>query len=415
MNVVNKKKSYSNLAIADTLKREPLRGADRAFFTALVYGTTERKLTLDYELSLYLKQPLKKLHPKVYTALLLGSFQILFMDRVPAPAAINESVKLVQANGAGFAGGLVNAVLRRVSEHGLVLPDETDTVRYKSVLWSCPEYLVRLWTESYGEENADGIMKASLGAPPLVVRVNTTRTTAQDLTETLAKEGVQAVPHKLADNALVLSGSPNLEALPSFRNGLFHVQDAASQVCCARVAPQPGETVFDLCAAPGGKSFTLAEIMNNTGTVRSFDLYEQRTELIRKGAEKLGLTCIEPAVNDAEKADTSLGKADRVLCDVPCSGLGVIGRKPEIRYKTAASIDNLPPLQYLILCNSIQYLKPNGTLVYSTCSLNPAENDDVCKKFLACHEEFTQVSRETLMPHKDDCDGFFISVFKKTC
>ena len=407
-------KSYSNIAVAGTLRDHSLKGADKAFFTALVYGVTERRLTLDYNLSLYLKQPLKKLNPKAYTALLLGAYQLLFMERVPDHAAINESVKLVKKNGAAFAASLVNAVLHRVAEHGLQLPDkDADPLQYRSVRWSCPAWLVTLFTEAYGEENADGILEASLGAPDLVVRVNTVKTTVEELTERLKEEGIAAVPHELVPDALILTGAEDLTELPSFAEGLCHVQDAASQLCCARLDPQPGDTVYDLCAAPGGKTFTLAERMGNEGTVCAFDLYPQRVGLIAAGAARLGLSIVEARTGNAEEFDPSLAPADRILCDVPCSGLGVLSRKPEIRYKEAQSIDILPELQYHILYNSMRYLKPGGTLVYSTCSLNPAENEQVCKRLSETLPEAKLCSMETLLPHVHHCDGFFIAVFRK--
>ena len=401
------------VVLAGALKNNSLEGADKAFFTSLVYGTVERKISLDYNLSLYLKQPLKKLHPKVYTALLLGAYQILFMDRIPDHAAINESVKLVKKNGASFGAKLVNAVLHKVAANGMCLPEPEGSTPYRSILYSCPEDLVELWTKSYGAENADGIMAASLGASPVVIRVNTVKTTAEELAKQLEERGIKSEPHPIAEDSLVLEGGASLENMDLFHSGLFHVQDASSQLCIKRLDPQPGETVFDVCAAPGGKSFTIAERMQDRGTVKSFDLYEHRTNLIKSGAERLGLSCITAETGNAEEYEPSLGLADRVLCDVPCAGLGVIGRKPEIRYKSADSVDNLPPLQYRIFCNSIRYLRVGGTIVYSTCSLNPAENEEVVNKFLKEHSDFELVSMETLLPHITHTDGFFISVLKK--
>ena len=417
---IEKDKAFSNLIVDSALSNNGLSGADKAFFTALVYGTTERLITLDYNLSLYLKQPLKKLKPQVLCILRMGAYQILFMDKIPDRAAINESVNLTKSNGAGFASGLCNAVLRKVSTNGLKLPElgnnpsEDEKLAFYSVKYSCPLELVKLFMDSYGEENAVGIMEHSLGAQPVTVRVNTTRCTAGELVERFATEGIVAKPHMTVENALCLENVGSIEQLDTYKEGLFHVQDASSQMCCAALGVQPGETVFDVCAAPGGKSFTLAELMGNEGVMRAFDLHDHRVKLISSGAKRLGLQIVDAQVGNAEQYNADLGLADRVLCDVPCAGLGIIGRKPEIRYKSFENIDNLPCLQYNILTNASRYLKVNGTLVYSTCSLNPAENDEVVSKFVNEHPEFRLLSSKTVMPHLNDSDGFFIAVLTRT-
>lgn len=408
-----REKSYSNLAVSGTLQQNSLPEEERAFFTALVYGTVERKITLDYQLSQYLKQPLRKLNPKVYTVLLLGAYQILFLDKIPDHAAVNESVKLVKKNGASFASGLVNAVLHKIAAKGLVLPPEQDHKLYLSVKYSCPQELISLWIRSYGEEAALGILEYSLGASPLVIRVNTLKTTTEELSVLLKQQGISSEPHPLVGDSLVLSDAPALESLSLFREGYFHVQDASSQLCCETLGAQPGEVVYDVCAAPGGKSFTIAERMEDQGTVCSYDLYPQRARLISEGARRLGIHCITAQQGDASAFDPARDLADKVLCDVPCSGLGIIGRKPEIRYKTGSEIDNLPGMQYDILCISARYCRPGGRLVYSTCSLNPAENEDVVSRFLRDHSEYRLLSEQTLFPGTHHCDGFFIALLER--
>lgn len=417
--------SYSNLSIAGALRSNDLSGADKSFYTTLVYGVLERKVTLDYVLSLYLKQPLRKLDPKVYTALLLGAYQVLFLDRVPDHAAINETVKLVKKNGAAYSAGLCNAVLRKVSDGGLKLPELSsepagdtrsltdEEARYYSVKYAVPEPLLNLWVSSYGLAAAEGILEDALGPRSLTVRVNTTRTTAEELIARLAEVGVLAAPHGKVENALVLNEPGSLSALPSFREGLFHVQDAASQLCCQNLDAKPGQVVFDLCAAPGGKSCTIAEYLENTGTVRAFDLHEHRVGLIRENASRLGLSCVEAAVGDATVFDPEIGLADRVLCDVPCAGYGDIGRKPEIRFRDPAFVDDLPPLQYNILNNAVRYIRAGGRLVYSTCSLNPAENEAVVERFLKEHPDCTLLFQKTYFPQEYQCDGFFNAVIEK--
>ena len=410
---LQKHQSYSNLSIAGALGSHDLSGADKSFFTTLVYGVLERKITLDYNLSQYLKQPLKKLNPKVYTLLLLGAYQVLFLEKVPDHAAINETVKLTRKNGVGFASGLCNAVLRNVARGGLRLPKEDGSLHYYSVKYSVPESLVDLWVSSYGPEKALGALEDALGPRPLTVRVNTTKTTREELRERLQAEGVTSVPHEFADNALILEEAGDLSALPSFQEGLFHVQDAASQLCCENLAVGPGMRVYDLCAAPGGKSCTLAEIMGNEGEVKAFDLYEKRVALIRENAERLGLSIVDASVGDATEFSSELPLADRVLCDVPCAGFGDIGRKPEIRFKDPGFVDNLPALQYDILNNAEHYLAPGGRLVYSTCSLNPAENEAVVSRFLKEHADYHLLLEKTYFPQDYHCDGFYNAVLEK--
>ena len=418
--------AYSNLALSAVLDGETLTATDSAFASALVYTTLERQITIDDELSLYLRQPIKKLRPEVCTALRMGAAQILFMDKVPASAAVNESVRLVRQNkNTVYAAGLVNAVLRKVASGGLRLPD-TDDDFARSVRYACPEWLVSLWTRAYGRSDADAIMADALGDAPTYVRVNTLKTTADALCETLRLAGVQAQRVPTLPDALLLTKCGAPERLQAFADGLFHVQDAASQYCCEALDVQPGQTVYDVCAAPGGKSFTLAEMMRGTGSLTAFDLYPQRVRLIESGARRLDIRNLRTAVHDAAETDTSRPPADRVLCDVPCAGLGVIGKKPEIRFKSSQEIDKLHELQYNILCISSAYLKKGGRLVYSTCSLNPQENEEVCRRFLHEHPSFCTVpilpdvdkrvqdNMTTLLPHRSRSDGFFITAMLKT-
>ena len=420
--------AYSNLIVDSLLKENSdLDERDRAFVCNLVYGTLDRLILIDYNLGLYLNQPVRKLKPELHTILRMGTYQLLFMDKVPSRAAVNESVNLAKVNKSSFAASLVNAVLRRVADNGIRLPDTSETnPDYLAIKYSCPEWLISLWIESYGYDNAVALAEKALEAPPVVIRVNTTKITPDELIWKLAEEGVISEKTDIASDALIISNTGSVDELEAYKQGYFHAQDLASQLCCAALDPQEGETVFDLCSAPGGKAFTIAERMNNTGVVRAFDIYQSRVELIKNGATRLGLSNVFSYLSDASIFNEIYGLADRVLCDVPCSGLGIIRRKPEIRFKNRSDIDNLPELQYRILCNATRYLKQGGRLVYSTCTLNPAENSDVCNRFLSEHPEFTAVevlpdvprfSTEekflTLMPHINSTDGFFIAVFEK--
>ena len=418
---LQKNGGYSNLLLENSPLMGEFDARDRAFISALVYGVIERQLTLDYQLSLYLTKPLKKLQPQALCLLRLGAYQIMFADKVPESAAVNETVSLAKAN-CRYAAGLINAVLRKITQNGLVLPQDTDKAEYLSVRYSCPVPLVERWLTDYGEEDTIGILESSLQPVGLTVRVNTTKTTTPALKAVLEAQGVSCETTAVPD-ALILSQLPcPVDRLQAFQDGLFHVQDKASMLCALALQAQPGQTVFDLCAAPGGKSFTIAELMQNEGRVCAFDLYEKRVGLIRSGAERLGLTCLKAAVGDAAVYNETVGQADRVLCDVPCSGLGVMRQKPEVKYKDLASLDTLPALQAQILANGARYLKDDGRLVYSTCALDKRENEAVCTAFLKEHPDFTAVPPLpdvsdspflTLMPHRFHCDGFFIAAFQK--
>ena len=375
--------AYSNLTLDAALRRNELPARDAALVSALVYGVEERLYTIDYQLSLYLKQPLKKLKPEVLAALRLGVCQLLFMERIPSSAAVCESVSLVKQNGCAFAAG---------------------------------------------RENTLSILEACMAPAPLTVRVNTLQTTAEKLTVLLRQDHVAAHAAADVEDALVLDRAGAIERTKAYQDGLFHVQDISSQLCCKALDAQPGETVFDLCAAPGGKSFTVAERMRGEGSVCSFDLYPSRTALIEQGAARLGITSVYPAVADASCYNEAYGKADRVLCDVPCSGFGIVRRKPEIRYKPQGEVDKLPDLQYLILRNAARYVKKGGRLVYSTCTLNPEENEAVCLRFLQENASFRPVAPDlpeqlnarkddngffTLFPEAGGRDGFYIAVFQE--
>ena len=361
--------------------------------------------------------------PEVLTVLRMGTYQILFMDKVHSGAAVNESVKLVKANKCEFAAGLVNAVLRKISQNDLEADgDLTETQKF-SVDYSVPEELVKFMIHHYGKENAESFFKASLQPKEITVRVNTLKTTAEKLKKLLRDERVNVFDTYLPD-ALRIESDRAVYNLDCFKNGLFHVEDLSSQLCVEALELFDGASAVDVCAAPGGKSFTAAEYMNNNGVLYSCDVYEQRTELIKQGAQRLGIENIVPLVNDATVFNGNLPEADRVLCDVPCSGLGIIGKKPEIKYKRLDDTKSLLPIQMQILKTSSKYVKHGGRLVYSTCSVNPNENRRICDRFLEENPEFGSVKvlpriertvdegdYLTLFPHKNNCDGFFIAAF----
>ena len=409
---IERDKAYSNIAVDAVLKNNDVVSAP--FVCQIVYGVIERKITLDYILSQFLTQPLKKLNPQVLTILRMGVYQIKFMDKVPDSAAVNESVKLVKKVKCAFASGLVNSVLRKVSANEIKYPESDNKIFDLSIKYSCPEELVKHYINDYGFEDTEEFLKDSLGNAPIFLRVNTLKTTTDELIKLLLSENINVLKCEDIDNALMLTDGGAVFKTKAYSDGLFHVQDKASQICISKLDPKPNEIVFDMCASPGGKTFTMAEMMNNKGSIYSFDLYEHRVKLIADGAKRLGIDIVNANVGDASKFNDMLPRADKILCDVPCSGLGVIRRKPEIRYKDLEFVDNLCELQYNILNCSAKYLQQNGVLVYSTCSLNKKENEDICDKFLAENNEFEKVEDYiTLWPHKNGTDGFFIAKFKK--
>lgn len=429
---VEKEKSYSNLLLDARLKEENYNGQDAAFLTTLVYGVLENLICLDFFISHFAKRSASKMQSKILSILRIGAYQLIFLDRVPASAAVAEAVKLAKNCGASFASGFVNAVLRQIARNldNLPYPDKkSDLKRYLHVRYSCPHWLLDKWINEYGIENAEGILMGLEERPKAVLRVNTIKTTAEELKKLLEQDGILISAPDFSKDALIASKLPDLRHNKAFSNGLFTVQNTASQICCAAAGAKPGDTVIDMCAAPGGKSFTLAFIMQNRGSILSLELYKNRLGLIKEGAGRLNIDIIKTAQNDASKHNDSLSFADLILCDVPCSGLGVIGRKPEIRYKDPHEFDELPNLQYCILCEGASHVKLGGTLVYSTCTLSRAENDEVAYRFLKEHPEFSQVKLDamplvkdcindgdtgvTLFPHIVGSDGFYICVMKK--
>lgn len=420
--------SYSNLMLNAILQAEKPSPQEKQFATALFYGVLERKLTLDYQISRYLKKKVENLDDEVLIALELGFYQLCFLDGVPQSAAVNESVKLIKNSRKKSAFGFVNAVLRSFQRDGcrMVLP-EGDSRRRLSVETSIPEEILQRWEKDFSPEKAEAIAKACLGRPPLHLRVNPLLSSPEQAMELLAAEGVKTTVHPLIPNCLEAFHTGSISEKAAFQKGFVSVQDSASQLCALAVGAKPGERIFDLCAAPGSKSFVMAQEMQNQGEILSFDLYPARIALIWEGAKRLGITCIRAEVGDAREFRSEHGLADRVLCDVPCSGLGIIRRKPEIRWKGAEELDALPSLQKEILANAARYVKPGGILVYSTCSIAKAENEEVTSWFLDQYPEFQpEVFPETvaavigenrwqatLTPDEGNFDGFYIARMRR--
>ena len=423
--------AYSNLALNNAIRESRLSGVDSAFVSALVYGALERQITLDYVIKQYSKIPLRKIEIKTKIILRMGLYQLLFMDKVPESAAVNESVNLAKKQRLQKSSGFINGILRSVTRANppYTLPDEKDKIYRLSIEYSVPQDLVRLWFNSYGELNAEELLKSLSGRPPLFIRVNTLKTDRAALKAELESEGVICEDVPANENALSLSRTGSLERLSAYKNGLFHVQDLSSQLCVGFLSPMQGDIMLDICSAPGGKAFTAAQYMKNRGKLYAFDLFDHKLKLIQNGARRLGISIIMTGKRDGATG-MPLPLADKILCDVPCSGLGILSRKPEIRAKKDLIPEGLPELQYKIFCRSAQSLACGGTLVYSTCQLNPAENGENVRRFLAEHPDFhgktlslpegvSHAIEEndyelTLMPHTAGTDGFYFAALTKS-
>lgn len=410
--------SYSNLQLDSGLKNSDLDDRGKKLCSAIYYGVIERKLTLDHIIGGLSSRPIDKLDSIVLNILRCGVYQTMYMDSVPDNAAVNESVTLAKKFRKASASGMVNAVLRSFIRGGKEIKLPKEAVKAASVKYSAPVELVKSLTDDYGREAAECFLAASLEKSVTYLRRNPIRCTEEEFLAALS--GIKA--EKLAD-CCYTAESGDVTATEAFKKGYFHVQGLASQLCCQALAPVEEDRVLDICAAPGGKTFTMAELMNGRGEIYAFDLHEKRAELIRRGAERLGLTNIKAAARDAAKFDPDMPEFTKILCDVPCSGLGVIGSKPEIKYKSIADFTGLPDIQYKIVRNALNYLKAGGTLVYSTCTVRRAENEEVCERLLRdCSEleaaELPQLMGEsfgtmaTLMPPKFG-SGFFIAKFRK--
>lgn len=414
--------SYSNIQLSSALSSSDMEPRDKKLCSALYYGVIERKLTLDHIIGEHSSRSLAKLDDSVLNILRCGLFQILYMDGIPDNAAVNESVNLAKAMKKTSASGMINAVLRNFIRREKEIKLPSDEIQRASVKYSAPPELVTALIGDYGQEYAENLLEAALGRPDITVRRNPLKCTEEEFMTAL--EGISAERSEILDCCYHLDcGDP--AGLNAFRTGFFHVQDLSSQLCCAALAPTENDLVLDICAAPGGKTFTMAEMMQGKGQIFAFDLHEKRVKLIRDGAERLGLTNITAGAGDASRFDPELPEFTKILCDVPCSGIGVIGRKPEIKYKNISDFSGLPDIQYAIADNAVRYLASGGELIYSTCTLRKAENDQVCDRLLKAHPELEPCvlggilgekfgSRASIFPMHFGSDGFFIAKFRKS-
>jgi len=427
---VERTRAYADLALHAALAQSPLVGPDRALATELVYGTLRWRGRLDYLLSKILDRELEKLEPVVVAGLRLGAYQIVFSERIPSSAAVDESVRCVHALGAERAGGLVNAVLRRFAGEfqQIALPDlATDPVGHLTHALSLPAWLAQRWIDVYGPEEAAALARALNEVPPRTVRANRQRTTRDALLAELVTRFPNATPCRLAPDGIVLGrrGDPGRD--PAFQGGRMTVQDESSQLVVELLDPQPQERILDVCAAPGAKATAIAERLGAGGSVLGLDRHARRLGLLRRDARRLGLENVQSRVRDASGPLLDLVEGrpfDRVLVDAPCSGLGALRRNPDARWRVLPTdVTKLADVQGAILAQAASCLRPGGTLVYSTCTLLPEENEAVVSAFLTEHPEFrmvpppelpsrlapvlTQTGYLRCLPQRDDTDGFF--------
>ena len=404
---------FSNIALDKALESSSLSAPDRRLASALFYGVTEKRITLDYRIAELSSRPIKDIDPHTLTVLRIGLYQLMFTSRIPPHAAINETVSLCPRKTSGFVNGILRSHTR-TPERELPSRDD-DTVKYLSVKYSVGEPLCERFLQIFGLDKTESVFSSFDSPPPTTLRVNTLKSERDKLMTKI--EGAE--PTEISPHGLRVKGS--VRELYGFSDGLFFVQDEASQICVEALDAKEGMTVLDICACPGSKSFGAAINMKNKGSIRAFDLHAKKLSLITGGAERLGIDIISASEQDGRKTVEELvGSADRVLCDVPCSGFGVLAKKPELRYKDPKVSDSLPDIQSAILENACKYVKSGGVLVYSTCTVFPEENEKNVERFLAAHSEFSLTPFSvgtlnaangyiTLLPDEYPTDGFFIA------
>ena len=420
--------AWSDGYLKRVIHEDGLDRRDAALATRLCFGVLQNRMLLDWYLGRLSRIPVEKLDGYVRANLRIALYQLLFMEKIPASAAVNEAVKLTRARvknprAAGMVNGILRSFLRQREDFSI--PTGTDDVETLSVRYSPPRWLGETFLRRLGAEQTEALLTADNGVPPMTVQINTGRGTIGEVKVVLEEDGVKAEAHPTLPDCLNLSETGNLEKLNAYQQGLFYVQDAAARLAVCAAGIVPGQRVLDCCASPGGKSFAAAIDMDDRGEVISCDIYPHKIALMEAGRDRLGLSAMKPILQDARtyRAEWDSG-FDAVICDVPCSGLGIIRKKPDIRYKKPGELKGLSGLQKEILENCSRYVKRGGTLIYSTCTLVERENEDVVRTFLSIHPEFVlepfslpgmeeQRGMVTLWPHIHGTDGFFIAKLKR--
>lgn len=417
---IEKNTAYTNIEMNKLRASGQFDNTDVRFIGELVNGVVKRKITLDYVIGLHSSVKVKKISPFILNVLRIGVYQLLFMDKIPESAAVNECVKIVKKSSVGRLSSFVNAILRAVRPEDIEAIDDS-TTEGKSIKYSFPRWIVERWTSDFGNDFATNLMKSLKEKPDVHIR-RTVSVTKSEFENNLKHDGVQFSDIMINefpdyDYSYGIKTHGSLESLGSFVNNLFYIQDPAASLAAYLAEPQPGDCIIDMCAAPGGKTIFMAELMRNQGTLIACDIYEHKLNLIKENCAKFGITAVDARLLDATIYHENLNNsADKILCDVPCTGLGILRKKPDICYsRTLEDIEILSGISRKILDNAAKYLKPGGVLIFSTCTIEKEENECVVERFLSEHKDFTYypfgVSENkymTFYPHIHGTDGFFI-------
>lgn len=429
---VDEQGAYSNLLLNTSLQKSGLSREDAGLATELVYGTISRLITLDFVLEQFVSKGIVKLQPWVRSLLRLSLYQIMYLDRIPSHAAVNEAVNISKKRGHQGISGMVNGVLRSVLRAGTlpVFPENLSEAKRISLQHSHPLWMVKRWITEYGADTAEAICAANNEPPAVSVRVNTTMISREKLLNEMLEQGLNAAASEVSPYGIVVKGGGNMALTPWYRDGYLSIQDESSMLVAEAVAPEPGMKVLDCCAAPGGKTAHMAELMGDVGYISANDLHLHKAKLITDQAERLGLDSIETGSVDAMDLESTCEHAsfDRILLDAPCSGLGVIRRKPDLKWrKEPEDVDSISALQKGLLESVSKLLKPGGVLVYSTCTTEQAENSEIVSAFLEQNPDFTAVTFSSplwdrlqdtalargegiqILPNHFGSDGFYIS------
>ncbi len=407
---------YSHIALKNVLdKYQYLEKKERAFITRVVNGTLEHTIEIDYIINQFSKVKVKKMKPVIREILRSAVYQLKYMDSVPDSAVCNEAVKLAVRKGFGNLRGFVNGVLRNISRNLEKIEYPKDKETYLSVKYSLPEWMVRQWLSEYDEEQVIRMGEEFQKEKPVSIRCNTGKIAPEELKKRLQEEGVTVTEETLIPGAFYIAGYDHLAGLASFQGGLFYVQDLSSMKVAMWASPQEGDYVIDVCAAPGGKALHLAELLGGTGHVEARDLTAYKVELIEENIERSGLDNVEAVQWDATEIDETIReKADIVIADLPCSGLGVLGKKPDLRYKMTPEMqEELVKLQRKILSVVNGYVKPGGRLLYSTCTIHRGENEENAAWFADRYPQFKLIKEEQMLPGQNAGDGFYIAMFRR--
>ncbi|WP_242972979.1 16S rRNA (cytosine(967)-C(5))-methyltransferase RsmB [Anaeromicrobium sediminis] len=431
LNDIEENKAYSNISIRKHLRDRNISKVDRNLIRELVYGVLENKIYLDYGIRSYSKIRLKKIDKSILNVLRMSFYQLIYLDKIPKFAVVDEAVNMSKK--INFkTKGFVNALLRNFIRNDLKISVDkikSDEIEYLSVIYSHPQWLVERWLKEFGRDFTKDLLKANNETPKLTVRINTLKVKKDDLIDELKKEKIRVAECTYVEEGLTLEGVSNLDKLKAFKEGKFQVQDESSMLVSKILNPKAGDKILDVCSAPGGKATHMAQIMNNKGQIVARDIHEHKLKLIHENSNRLGINIIKTQKWDATNLDESqINKYDKVLVDAPCSGLGIIRRKPELKYnKTSEDISSISELQLEILNIASKYVKLGGTLLYSTCTIEKVENDLVVEKFLNSNKNFIveKIEEESVLnlvgdngfvklyPNMEKTDGFFIAKLKK--